>query len=330
MRIFDCTLRDGGNVFGKGFAAEDTVMMLEGLIEARIEDIEYGHCTGIGSTKADGSNKAPLTDIEYLELAQPYVNQANLGMFVGWKNATPENVKLAKKYGLKFLRVGINAGDGAEGIAGIRAVKKEGLSCKAALMKAYVLSPQDLAEEAKKYEEAGLDHAIIMDSAGTMLPAQVGQYVKTLKKTLTIPVGFHGHNNLGLASANALAALEAGADTIDGGLLGMARSAGNIATELVMALLEQAGTNPYDFYALMRFLDSRLVPRIQEEGYQHFNKPLDIILGLAGAHSSFTPLFQKVAKEEKVDFYRLIVQVSKENRKNPSEDFMRQIAKTLE
>lgn len=83
MKIFDCTLRDGGNVVGKGFDKELTISMIEGLISTGIEDIEYGHCTGINSTLDDNSNAAPLTDNQYLELAKDYIDKANLGMFVG-------------------------------------------------------------------------------------------------------------------------------------------------------------------------------------------------------------------------------------------------------
>ncbi len=84
-------------------------------------------------------------------------------------------------------------------------------------------------------QDAGVDRITIMDSAGTMFPEQAADYVKALKDAVTIPVGFHGHSNLGLSQANALAAAAAGADEIDCGLLGMARSAGNCATELAAA-----------------------------------------------------------------------------------------------
>ena len=43
LKIMDCTLRDGANVVGKGFDADLTRMMLEGLIESNIKTIEYGN-----------------------------------------------------------------------------------------------------------------------------------------------------------------------------------------------------------------------------------------------------------------------------------------------
>ena len=82
MKLLDCTLRDGGNVVGRGFDAELTKMIIEGLIASNIKTIEMGNCTGIGSYEADNSI-APCTDLEYLEIVQPYLDQAEIGMFLG-------------------------------------------------------------------------------------------------------------------------------------------------------------------------------------------------------------------------------------------------------
>ena len=71
-------------------------------------------------------------------------------------------------------------------------------------MKAYILTPDELAEEGKKLEAAGLDQFTIMDSAGTMLPDEVAAYTEKLCRAVTIPVAFHGHNNLGMSAANAV------------------------------------------------------------------------------------------------------------------------------
>lgn len=204
---------------------------------------------------------APCTDQEYLELIQPYLDKAEIGMFMGVKNANKENIELGAKYGLKFLRIGANAGDGAMAKEGIRLVKANGMKCRYSLMKAYILSPEDLAAEAKMLEECGLDEITIMDSAGTMMPHQVTEYVKALKSVLKIPVAFHGHNNLGLSVANAMAAMEAGAEVFDAGLLGMARSAGNCATELLIATFQRLGYfQDIDLYKLLHFYDEKLIP----------------------------------------------------------------------
>ncbi|MBU9726419.1 beta/alpha barrel domain-containing protein [Diplocloster modestus] len=329
LRIMDCTLRDGANVVGKGFDADLTRMMLKGLIESNIKTIEFGNCLGLGAYEADHSI-APLSDTEYLELAQPYLNQAEIGMFMGAKNASDGNIALAARYGLNFLRIGANAGDGECAREGIRLVKKYGMVCRYSLMKAYILSPDELAQEAKMLEACGLDEITIMDSAGTMVPDEVSEYVEKMSAAVQIPIAFHGHNNLGLSVANALAAQKAGATVFDTGLMGMARSAGNCATELAVAAFQRKNMmHDVRLYQLLEFIEKELAPAMDKYHYRASVSPLDLIYGMAGCHSSFAARFEQIAKEKGVPLYPLIVKVSAIDRKNPSQELIKKAADEL-
>ena len=248
-------------------------------------------------------------------------------MFVLAGMAREDEIKAAADAGMYFLRVGANAGDGAGSLEAIRMVKKAGLYCRYALMKGYILTPAGLAGEARMLADAGADCVTIMDSAGTMFPAEAAEYVRALKSAVSIPVGFHGHSNLGLSQANALAAAEAGADEIDCGLLGMARSAGNCATELAAATLKREGYLPdVDLYGLLDYLDAELIPAMKAYDYHVAVDPTALMLGLSGCHSGFLPLFKKVAAEEGVSLLKLIAEVSAVDRKAPSEELIRQKA----
>lgn len=329
MKLLDCTLRDGANVVGKGFDAEMTKMMVEGLIASNIKVIEMGNCLGIGAYEAAPSI-APCTDKEYLKIVQPYVDQAEIGMFMGWKNASEKNIHLAKEGGLHFLRVGANAGDGELACDAVKRVKDEGLFCRYSLMKAYILTPEELAEEAAMLEGQGVDEITIMDSAGTMTPDEVTDYVEKMTAKVRIPVAFHGHNNLGLSVANALAAQEAGATVFDCGLLGMARSAGNCATELAVAAFQKKGfLQEVNLLDLLQFEERKLIPAMEKYDYHVAVNPYDLILGLAGAHSSFSKMFREVADEKKVSLYELVLEVSKENRKNPDQKLVELVADSM-
>jgi len=329
MRIMDCTLRDGANVVGKGFDAELTDMMIRGLIKANILDIEMGNCLGVGAYEANGSI-APLTDQEYFDLIQPYLSKAKIGMFIGVKNANERNIEKAAKNGVKFLRIGANAGDTNAAHEGVKLVKKYGMEARFAMMKGYIAPPEKLADEAKALEDVGLDLCTIMDSAGTMTPDVVKKYCHALSSKCSIPIAFHGHNNLGLSVANALAAFEGGAEVADCGLMGMARSAGNCATEILTAVMRRDGKLlDIDFYALLRFIDEELMPAMEKRGYHCPVKPIDLVYGYAGCHSSFAMIFSDTANEKSVDLFRLIVEVSKIDRKNPTKELIESVADTL-
>lgn len=328
MKIMDCTMRDGANVLGNGFPEDLTVMMLKGLSDHGISIIEFGNAKGLGAE--DLGFAGPVSDKRYIELAQPFLDKAEIGMFLNAKRYKREHVQYTADHGLHFLRVGVDAGDGETYGKVVKTVKECGLKCRYSLMKAYVLTPDELAEEVKMLKNMGVDEVTIMDSAGCMLPDEVKEYVKTLKKAVDIPVGFHCHNNLGMSAANALAAMESGADLLDCGLLGMARSAGNLPTEIAAALAFKAGEAPeVDFYGLLNFLESELIPAMETHNYKPAVTPLELILGYSGCHSSFLKTFKEMAKEYSVDVKKLIVEVSKIDRKSPSAELIQKIAKEL-
>lgn len=326
MNLFDNTLRDGGNVVGHGFSKELTASIIGGLLDCGIQDIEMGNCKGLGAYKFLGAANAP-SDEEYFEVLKPYLPQGRIGMFLLAKCADEDNIKRAAAAGLNFLRVGANASDGAGSVKAVEMVKKAGLICRYSLMKAYVSTPEELAAEAEMLQNAGVDKITIMDSAGTMFPKEAAAYVTALKEKVTIPVGFHGHSNLGLSQANALAAAEAGADEIDCGLLGMARSAGNCTTELAAATLKKKGyLKGVDLYKLLDYLDKELIPAMRAYDYRAAVNPTDLILGLSGCHSNYLGMFKKVADEENVPLLKLIADVSAIDRKNPAETLIRETA----
>lgn len=330
ITLMDCTLRDGANVVGKGFSGEITDMVLDGLTACKVPIIEFGNAGGIGAYEVAGFTDA-LTDLEYLEIGSRYLGRGSeLGMFLNAKRYQEKNVDLAAEKGLAFLRVGADAGDADISIKAVQDIKKRNLKAFYSSMKAYLLTPEELAEEGRKLEAAGLDEITIMDSAGTMLPDEVAAYTEKLAAAVSIPVAFHCHNNLGLSAANAMAAYQNGAAILDCGLMGMARSAGNLATEICVAMMQRCGElKEIDLYGMLDFIAERLQPAMEPYSYHNPVTPLDLTLGYSGCHSSFVKTFKKIAQEKQVNLYRLIVEVSARNRKNPSEQLICQVAETL-
>ena len=185
VRLFDNTLRDGGNVVGHGFPIALTESIVQALLSCGIADIECGNCKGLGAYDKLGATQAP-SDEEYFSALQPYLPQGRIGMFLLAKLADRELVRRAADAGLHFLRVGANAGDGAGSVQAVSLVKEAGLTCRYSLMKGYILSPAALAQEARMLQDAGVDRITIMDSAGTMFPEQAADYVKALKDALSL------------------------------------------------------------------------------------------------------------------------------------------------
>ena len=71
------------------------------------------------------------------------------------------------------------------------------------------------------------------------------------------------------------------------------------------------------------------MPAMEREGYHNPIKPLDLVLGYSGCHSSFVPTYKDVAAAAGVNVYELIIETSKRNQKNPTRELMEEVAKQI-
>ena len=91
-------------------------------------------------------------------------------------------------------------------------------------------------------EDAGADVINVPDTVGVMVPASMRQLVSDLKNVVNIPISVHCHDDFGLAVANSLAAVEAGAEQVHATINGLGERAGNTSLEeVVMALMASYG-----------------------------------------------------------------------------------------
>ena len=142
---------------------------------------------------------------------------------------------------LDFIRIGARADDVGIAVSNVAHALQCGLEVWFQLMRSSRCMPEQLLEQAKYVEGMGAAVVYLVDTAGAFLPEQVAEIIGAFKAALKIRVGFHGHNNLGLAVANSLAAGAAGADLVDGSLRGLGRDAGNAQMEALVIALQKKG-----------------------------------------------------------------------------------------
>ncbi|MBI2037261.1 MAG: 4-hydroxy-2-oxovalerate aldolase [Candidatus Liptonbacteria bacterium] len=323
----DSTLRDGGYENDFSFTAEDTSFLCKNLEEAGVEFIEVGHGQSMGArAHPQYAGSGTTTDEDYLLAAKRSLKKAKFGMFFCPGISTMEHIDLAARQGMDFIRVGINATDVPHSEPYIKKAKEAGLFVFTNYMKSYVLGPDEVAQRVQLSEEYGADVVYLVDSAGCMLPDDMRRYFSAIRRLSTIKLGFHGHDSLGLATANSLAAAEEGFEFIDGTLRGLGRSGGNAPTEVLAAVLSKAGHDTgVDLFKLLALAEDFIVPRFGERG----RRPLDVAAGFAGFHSSFLPLIVECAKQYGVDPAVLITEVSKKERVRVDRDLVERVAKDI-
>jgi len=284
VRIVDTTMRDGSHAVSHQYSIDDITNIATALDRAGIYGIEISHGDGLAGSSIQ-YGWAKHTDEERLAAASRVVSGSRITVLLLPGIGTREDLKMAIKNGAKIARVATHVTEADISEQHIRLAKDMGLEVMTFLMLAHMEKPSKVLEQAKLMEGYGADVVYVVDSAGAMLPDDVKERVGLLKKELGIEVGFHAHNNLGLAIGNTVAAVQEGATVVDGTLGGLGAGAGNAPTEVLAAVFDKMGCDTgVDLYRIMDAAEDIVRPLMQRP--QVIDKP-SLILGYAGVYSSF-------------------------------------------
>src|SRR4030042_4707166 len=94
-----------------------------------------------------------------------------------------------------------------------------------------------LKQVCKAAQDAGMDTLNAPDTVGIMIPKTTAKLIEELKTVVTVPLSIHCHDDFGLAVANSLAAVEAGATQVHTAVNGLGERAGNTSLEEIVTIL---------------------------------------------------------------------------------------------
>ncbi len=323
--ILDTTLRDGSYTNEFTFSLQDVRNIVTSLEEAGIEYIEIGHGVGISAGKK-GYKASLHSDEEYIETARECLTKAKFGAFSIVGMTELDDIKKAANKGMDFIRIGSDIHDIELLPEYIDIAKKSGLYVMCNIMKSYVLEPKDFAKIAKTIDDYGADIIYLVDSAGGMFPNNVEEYYNEVRQVTNIDMGFHGHDNLGLAIANCLKAYDCGYKLIDSSLQGLGRSAGNASTEILVSALMKYYNKDIGI-DLFKLIDAgqNYVKDITE----NVKRELDIISGYSDFHSSYMPIIHKYAGKYSIDPRKLIIELTKIDKVSAPDELVEKIASSI-
>lgn len=297
--ILDCTLRDGSYLWN-GFGELETYSIAKALDESGIPFIEVGHGMGLGAYRLPIGNP-DCEDEDHMKATSEAVTANKWGMFFQPGIGNMEDISLAKKYGMKFIRIGVDAHDWDKSLLFIDKAKALDMYVCVNLMKTYMATPGDVAEISDEVYKRGADCLYIVDSAGTMIPNEVEEYVSAIKLTNSIAVGFHGHNNLQMAAVNTMAAFWSGAEMLDTSLRGIGRSAGNAMTEAFLIMMQRMDIfKEINLHQLLDAAEKHIDPILERH---LFTTNESLLCGKAKIHSSDMAMIERYAEEWGVNKY---------------------------
>jgi 4-hydroxy 2-oxovalerate aldolase len=318
-RLTDTTLRDGSHAMRHQFTREQVRHVAQALDKAGIPVIEVTHGDGLaGSSIQYGFS---LTDeMDLIEEACNTVTNARVAALLLPGIGTRKELKEAIGRGIQVVRIATQCTEADISQQHFGMAKEMGLEAVGFLMMSHMRPPEFLAEQALLMESYGADCVYVVDSAGALLPDGAAARVRALKEALEIQVGFHAHNNLGLGVGNTLAAVDAGADQVDGTLRGLGAGAGNTATELIAATLDRLGyEHDWDVFGLLDAAEFVVAPIMP---FQPFPDRDSIAIGYAGVYSTFLLHAKRLGKQYNVDPLEILVELGRRKAMAGQEDWI--------
>jgi 4-hydroxy 2-oxovalerate aldolase len=308
------------------FTSDQVRDVARALDRAGVPVIEVGHGDGLaGSSIQCGFSGTP--EMELISEAASVCEQAKIASLLLPGIGTVNELKEAAERGTQIVRIAAYCTEADISREHLELAKEMGLEAVGFLMMAHVCPPEFLVEKAKLMQSYGADCVYVVDSAGALLPDGARARVAALKENLEIEVGFHAHDNLGVAIGNSIAALEAGADQLDGSLRGMGAGAGNAPTELIAAVLDRMGVNPgLDAFGLMDAAEFVIAPFMP---FQPFPDRDAITLGYVGVYSTFLLHARHAAERYGLDPREILAELGKRQAVVGQEDWILDVAVEL-
>ncbi len=331
VEILECTLRDGSYAVNFKFTERDTLILAGVLAKLGFQWIEVGHGLGLGAARA-GKGSMPTSDERLIESAKSATASvgfpsARIGAFFIPGIGTADDLKSARAAGLDFVRIGYNAPEIEQAYPYIELARSLGLTPCLNFMKTYGVTPEQFAAKAKGGESAGAEAVYCVDSAGSMFPEDVRRYVSATREICDCAIGFHGHSNLQFAVANSVEAFRCGATMIDATLYGLGRSAGNVPTEIAVAVFKNLGIETgIDLFDVMDAAEQFMGPLMSQ---MQLYDMMSVAMGYSQFHSSFLPKVAAAARNHGVDLRRLVIAMGKLNPVELNEPELERIARSL-
>jgi 4-hydroxy 2-oxovalerate aldolase len=328
VTLVDSTLRDGSHAKRHQISVDEVVAVASALDAAGVDVIEVSHGDGLGGASFNyGFSLAD--EYELIEAAVGAVETARIAVLMLPGIGVKEDLERARGLGASVVRIATHCTEADVSPSHIALARELGFKTAGFLMMAHMNTPEGLLEQAKIMEAAGAELVYVTDSAGALMPDGVKARVEALRGGLDAgtEVGFHGHENLSLAIANSMVAVESGATWIDGCTCGLGAGAGNAPTEILTAVFEKLGVDVNArVWEMMDAADDVVRPIMDRP---QIVDRASLILGYAGVYSSFLLHAERAGERFHVSTKDILVEVGNRKAVGGQEDLIIEIAAEL-
>ena len=298
------------------------------LDRAGVPVIEVTHGDGLGGSSFTYGLSA--TDEQLLiRAAAETAAQAKIAVLMLPGIGTMDDMRAACDAGATVVRIATHCTEADIAIQHFGLARQLGMETVGFLMMAHSQPPQVLAKQARIMADAGAECVYVTDSAGALVLEEAAERVAALVAEVgaDAQVGFHGHQNLGVAVANTVAAIGSGATQVDGCTRALGAGAGNTPTEVLVAVLDKLRIRTgIDTLAMIDLAEDVVRPLM--DGECVINR-MSLLMGYAGVYSSFLRHAEQAAQSYGVSGAELLLRAGRRKLVGGQEDQLIGIAVEL-
>ncbi len=326
FRLTDSTLRDGSHAVSHQFTVDQVRSVVAALDRAGVPVIEVTHGDGMGGSSFNyGFSHTPETDL--LAAAIETATRAKIAVLFVPGIGVKDDLRQAAELGVSVARIATHCTEADIAEQHVALTRELGMEPVGFLMMSHMIGPEELVEQAKKMESYGATCVYVVDSAGAMTIDDARRRISAVKQAVDVEVGIHAHNNLSLAVANSLAALDEGVDQIDGCTTGLGAGAGNCPTEVLVTTCAKSGIETgIDPFAMMDAAQETVRPIRPDQGVIDRD---GLLLGYAGVYGSFLLHAKRAAERYGVDTKDILLELGRRGMVGGQEDMIIDVALAL-
>ena len=265
IKVFDCTIRDGGLVNNYHFSDEFVKAHYETCVAAGVDYMEIGK--NVSPTIMSEAEYGPWNFCKEEDIRR-IVGENNTNMKIAVMSdigrSLKEELRPKSESVVDMIRIATYIHQIPAAIELIEDAHAKGYETTVNIMAISKSFDDELDEVLAQLSKTPVDVIYIADSFGSFYPEQIKKltekYLKVAQETGK-QIGIHAHNNLQLAYANTLESMIYGASFLDVTISGLGRGAGNCPLELLIGFLK----NPkYKLMPVLKFIEEFIVPLEKE------------------------------------------------------------------
>jgi 4-hydroxy 2-oxovalerate aldolase len=283
-KLIDCTLRDGGHLNKWNFSFDFVKKVISAVAETGIHCIEIGYVSDKDKFPPE-TGTWRFSEEKHIRAVVPVDIQTKIGVMgdvgkVGIEQFIPKDESV-----IDIVRLAFYPGQGKEAIELGHQVQDLGYEVYLNAMGVVCYKEDDLKNLISDFYECKVPNIVISDSYGSLMPWQVHNLTRLFIQGTGKSIGYHAHNNLGMAFANSMASINAGGSSIDATVYGMGRGAGNLPLETILAYLLHSEKVHTNLIPLLELIENEFVELKKRMGWG-YNLPY-MISGLLKCHPNY-------------------------------------------